>query len=180
MASFLGPKREATSPKAVGRGVSLAGLRATQSVRLTGNHKHPTIQLFLDREDASRQAKALGAPWVPVAYACGYMLTNGWSFRDAAGPLDTFCPVTIEQLKMIVPLVSRLIVEKTPAKDLPGEILEALRPLAASLPKSVFESLCLCTLMRVGYPLPAGAEDDWLTTPAWALLLPTRKMRLNG
>ena len=44
------------------------------------------------------------------------------------------------------------------------EYLSAI-PSLASLPKSQFLDVCNCTLMRVCYPAPTGAKDDWLTMP---------------
>lgn len=151
----------------------------TFQLRLNANPKHPTIQLFLNRKDASARAAELGAPWVPVTYACGYILTDGWHFSDAEGSLETFCPVTIEQLDCIVPLVSELIVDAVPASELPRRIAAGLRSLEPTMTKAAFESMCLCALMRVGYPPPKNAPDDWLTTPVWALRLPKRRMRLR-
>jgi hypothetical protein len=151
----------------------------TFQLRLNANPKHPTIQLFMNRKDAAARAAELGAPWVPVTYACGYILTDGWNFCDAEGKLDTFCPVTLEQLDRIVSLVSDLKVEQVPAGELPRRIAAGLKPLEAGMPKAAFESMCLCAMMRVGYAMPNGAADDWLTTPPWALRIPKRRMRLT-
>ena len=161
------------------REVEVARPRATLSVKLNGNLKHPPIELFAKRGDAATEATTLGPPWVPVTYACGYMLTNGWCFRDANGPLQTFCPVTIEQLDTITPLITRLKLEEVPAKELPRKITAALQPLADSMSQAAFESLCYYTFMRIGYPLPTGEKEDWLTIPPWALRLPTRTKKLN-
>lgn len=120
-----------------------------------------------------------GAPWVPVAYACGYMLTNGWSFRDATGPLETFCPVTLEQLDAVKALVVRLKMEEVPAKELPRIIAIELIPMKEGISTPAYKSLCYYTLLRIGYPLPTGKSDDWLSIPPWALRLPKKRMRLS-
>lgn len=143
-------------------------------VRLRENIKHPTIELFGSKPIAAIRAAELGAPWVPVTYACGYLVTNGWSFCDVNGPLQTFCPVPITALGTVTALVRYLKVEQIPAERLPGEIGQALLPLKPTMAPAVFEGLCLCTLLRIGYPMPHGAEDDWLTPPAWGLSLQRR------
>jgi hypothetical protein len=114
-----------------------------------------------------------------MTYACGYILTTGWNFRDATGPLQTFCPVTLDELDIIIPLVFQLKVSEIPSKDRPRRVRSALHPLMASMSRSAFESLCICTLMRINFPLPTGAADDWLTMPSWALRISKRRMRLT-
>lgn len=151
----------------------------TFQLRLNANPKHPTIQLFMNRNDASARATELGAPWVSITYACGYILTDGWHFCDAEGILETFCPVTIDQLDRIVPLVTDLKRAETPASELPRRIAVGLSSLEPSMTKAAFESMCLCAIMRIGYAMPNGAPDDWLTTPVWALRLPKRRLRLE-
>lgn len=143
-------------------------------VRLRENIKHPTIELFGSKAIAAIRAKELGAPWVPVTYACGYLVTNGWSFCDVNGPLSTFCPVPVTALGTVSALVRYLKAEQIPNERLPAEIGQALQPLKATMPEAVFQGLCLCTLLRIGYPMPHGAEDDWLTPPAWGLMLRRR------
>lgn len=143
-------------------------------VRLRENIKHPTVELFGSKSIAAIRAKELGAPWVPVTYACGYLVTNGWSFCDVKGPLKTFCPVPVTALDTVTALVRYLKTEQIPIDRLPAAIGEALSPLKRTMTPAVFEGLCLCTLLRIGYSMPAGDEDDWLTPPAWGLSLKRR------
>ncbi len=152
-----------------------------QRVNIGQNPQRPFISLFLSRPVADQRARELGAPWVPVAYACGYVLTDGWHFRDADGLLPTFCPVPPACLESLRDLVIRVQRDRVPPKDLPGVVGETLRSLAviADLPAPRIEAIGLCVIMRVGYPSPVGAKDDWLTMPAWALKLPRRKLRLG-
>ena len=151
----------------------------TFQLRLNANPKHPTIQLFMNRSEASARAAELGAPWVGITYACGYILTDGWHFCDAEGLLETFCPVTIEQLDVVVPLVTELKLHEVPPSELPRRIATGLSSLEPTMTKAAFESMCLCALMRIGYSMPNHAPDDWLTTPVWALRLPKRRVRLK-
>lgn len=152
-----------------------------RGIRLEETLQHPLIALFESRGAARAQAKALGAPWVSMAYACGYILTDGWHFRDINGPVATFCPVPIDALTVMQQLVIALQQEKRSGQELAGRVWAALReiPCLSKLPQPQFEDMCNCTLMRVCYAPPLGAKDDWLTMPAWALKLPRRKLRLT-
>jgi hypothetical protein len=148
-------------------------------IRLAPNPYRPSTLLYVARDQAQATARQKGAPWVAVAYGCGYLLTDGWHFHDAERLLETFCPVTLPQLDLIRSLVVTLKQEETPSRELPRRIGDELRPLEAELTPGQFESLCMCALMRIGYALPSGAKDDWLTTPAWALRLPSKRPRLQ-
>jgi len=154
---------------------------AVRLIRLNENPKHPLIALFESRQYAKSKADALGAPWVALSFACGYVLTDGWNFRDANGPISTFCPVPPDALTAMQQLVIALQADKVPGRELMLRVSSALReiPALASMSKSQFEDTCNCTVMRVCYAPPIGAKDDWLTMPAWALKLPSRRMRLT-
>jgi hypothetical protein len=156
-----------------------SALDGTFKVRLNKHPEYPTIELFGNRLAAQQHAAQMGPPWVPIAFACGYILTNGWSFCDVKGPLATFCPIPYEALDEVRVLVTWLKHDQIPAGRLPEEIGSALKHLAPSLTQAAFEGLCYCTLLRVGYPLPTGAKDDWLTTPAWALRLPGHQIKAS-
>ena len=153
---------------------------AARWIRLEENPQHPFIALFESRKSANAEAKALGAPWVPMSFACGYVLTDGWNFRDVNGLLPTFCPVPPAALKVMQQLVIALQQEKMTGQELSRRVFSVLRelPCLAELPPSQFEDMCNCTLRRVCYAPPTGAKDDWLTMPPWALSLPSRKARL--
>jgi hypothetical protein len=163
------------------KSASSAKPQAVREIRLDGNSQHPLIALFESRVQARARAKELGAPWVAMSYACGYVLTDGWNFRDASGLLPTFCPVPPDALNAMQQLVTALQREQMPAKELSQRVQSALRaiPCLARLPTPQFEDMCNCTLMRVCYEAPIGAKDDWLTMPAWALKLPSRRIRLT-
>jgi len=150
------------------------------SLRLEENWTRPTVRLFESREAAQERAEELGAPWCAVAFACGYILTNGWSFQDAKGALPAFCPVPPESLPFMQELVTGLKREDVSSSEMAQRIYAELRTIPAllALSRPLFEAACTCTLLRVGYPAPTGAKDDWLTMPAWALRLPSRRKRL--
>ena len=154
---------------------------AVRLIRLNENPKHPLIALFESRKYAKARADALGAPWVALSYACGYLLTDGWNFQDANGPVATFCPVPPDALDSMQQLVIALQIDKVPGRELMPRVRSALGeiPALASLSQSQFEDTCNCTVMRVCYASPTGAKDDWLTMPPWALRLPSRRMRLT-
>jgi hypothetical protein len=165
------PRKAATGPKDP----------STRLIRIKENPQHPLIALFETRQTAREHAAELGAPWVAMYYACGYVLTDGWNFRDANGPVAAFCPVPIEALKTIQHLVISLQQEKVSGRELALRIASCLRsiPSLQQLPTTQFEDTCNCTLMRVCYAAPTGAKDDWLTMPPWALTLPSRRLRLT-
>lgn len=153
---------------------------AVRWVRINENPQHPLIALFESRAFANAKAQALGAPWVALSYACGYVLSDGWHFRDANGLIPTFCPVPPDALVAMQQLVISLQQEKMSGKELArrvGTVLGDL-PALAALSKPQFADICNCTLMRVCYPAPIGAKDDWLTMPPWALKLPRRRVQL--
>jgi hypothetical protein len=154
---------------------------AIRRIRINENPQHPVIALFETRQAAKEHAEELGPPWVAMSYACGYVLTDGWNFQDAEGLVPTFCPVPIDALKTLSHLVGVLQQEQVPGRELAWRIGSCLReiPSVAKLPAAQFEDVCTCTLMRVCYSAPTGAKDDWLTMPAWALTLPSRRMRLT-
>jgi len=155
--------------------------QAVRWIRLDENPQHPLIALFESRALARTRAEELGAPWVALSFACGYILTDGWNFRDANGLLPTFCPVPPDALNAMQQLVIALQREPMPGKELSLRVASALReiPCIARLPRPQFEDMCNCTMMRVCYSAPIGAKDDWLTMPAWALKLPSRRIRLT-
>lgn len=154
---------------------------AIRLIRIRENPQHPVIALFESRAYAKAKADALGAPWVIMSYACGYVLTDGWHFRDAKGPVVTFCPVPPDALVPMQQLVITLQIDKVPGNELMNRVTRTLRqiPSLANLSEGHFQDACNCTVMRVCYPPPIGAKDDWLTMPAWALRLPSRRMRLT-
>jgi hypothetical protein len=152
----------------------------TRGIRLEETLQHPEIALFPTRAAAKAKAEELGAPWVGMSFACGYILTDGWNFRDENGVLPTFCPVPPPALGVMQQLVIALQQEKMTGKELSKRVFSVLReiPCLKDMPNAQFEDMCNCTLMRVCYAPPTGAKDDWLTMPAWALMLPSRKNRL--
>ena len=154
---------------------------APPSLLLQENLQRPTVSLFESRETAQLKCRLLGAPWCPVAYACGYILTNGWSFQDTDGTLPAFCPVPPEGLPFMQQLVIELKQETVSGSEMAQRILVELQtvPALTELTQQLFETACTCTLLRVGYAVPCGAKDDWLTMPAWALRLPSRRARLK-
>jgi len=77
-------------------------------IRINENPQHPLIALFESRLVARARALELGAPWVAMAYACGYILTDGWNFRDANGLVSTFCPVPPDALRTMEQLIIAL------------------------------------------------------------------------
>src|SRR5215212_6267148 len=85
-----------------------SGDPAVRLVRIKENPYHPLIALFESRKYANAKAEALGAPWVPMSYACGYVLSDGWNFRDAKGLVPTFCPVPPDALVAMQQLVITL------------------------------------------------------------------------
>ncbi len=141
---------------------------------------HPALRLFASKADAQLLANELGPPWVPFAFTCGYMLTTGWHFRDADGLVQTFCPVPHQVLESLQELVRNLQSGDYSTRECPGIIEEHLRgiPILQQLPRSYYEAVCFCTLMRLGYPAPCDAPDDWLTIPAWALRMKRRRPQL--
>ena len=149
-------------------------------IRLEETLQHPEISLFPSRTVAKAKAEELGAPWVALSFACGYILTDGWSFRDSERVLPTFCPVPPGALNVMRELVVALQQEQMTGKELSKRVFSVLRdiPCLKNMPHAQFEDMCNCTLMRVCYAAPTGAKDDWLTMPAWALMLPSRKIRL--
>ena len=174
LTKFVSPGRGGKSSK------EGAAEPAVRLIRLSENPQHPVIALFESRRYAKAQADALGAPWVTLSYACGYVLTDGWNFRDANGLVPTFCPVPPDALDIMQQLVIALQMDKVPGSELMSRVSSVLQeiPCLAKLPKSQFQDACNCTVMRVCYSAPIGAKDDWLTMPAWALRLPSRRMRL--
>jgi hypothetical protein len=149
-------------------------------LHLHENFQRPTVRLFEARDAAEARARQLGSPWCAVAFACGYILTNGWDFQDSKGPLPAFCPVPAESLPFMQQLVTDLKRENVTGKEAARRIYEELKTIPALLELSQprFEAACTATLLRIGYSVPRGAKDDWLTMPAWALRLPSRRKRL--
>jgi hypothetical protein len=150
-----------------------------RSVCLPASPYHPSLSLFSSQQEAKASAELIGPPWVAVAFACGYLLTNGWHFHDTERLLSTFCPVPHECLETIQDIVNDLQASDLAPKYYPIHIKQALsdHPVLAALSPTFFEAVCLCTLMRIGYPPFAGRRDDWLTVPAWALRMPKRAPR---
>lgn len=147
------------------------------TVSLKESPHHPALRLFAAKEDAQQLAGELGPPWVPFAFTCGYMLTTGWEFRDATGTVKTFCPVPHQLLEGLQALVRELQSGKYLALEC-MHIIRArlsLMPHTQALPRSYIEAVCFCTLLRLGYPAPCDAPDDWLTVPAWALRMKRRR-----
>lgn len=157
-----------TPPK--GDMYAIVGIKATPF--------HPALMLFASKQDAVTVAKEYGPPWVPFAFACGYLLTTGWEFRDANGKVATFCPVPHKLLEALQSVVKALHKPTYAPKDYPRYIHATLftLPEIQALPKSYFEAVCFCTVMRMGYPDPCGNPMDWLTIPAWTLRLKRRQL----
>lgn len=143
-------------------------------IQINEGSGRPPVALFQTRRSALEKARQLGATWQPIAYACGYLVTNGWSFQDAKNRVANFCPLPPMVLATIRDLVIRLKQEQVPAGELPARILHRLQreSALAGLPPDRFADACFLTLLRVDHPIPEGAKDDWLTAPAWALALP--------
>ena len=143
---------------------------------------HPALKLFARKADAAHRALSLGAPWVPVAFACGYLVTNGWHFQDANGLLKTFCPVPHNVIEVLQDLVTELQNGRYKPKDYPAYITKVFEgiPFMQTIPRAYYEAVCFCTVMRIGYPAPQDKSDDWLTIPAWALRMKRRRARLFG
>ena len=150
------------------------------TINLRESPYYPSLKLFAAKIDAQRRAQELSAPWVPVAFACGYLVTNGWHFQDANGLLKTFCPVPHNVIEVLQDLVRELQKSKYKPKDYPAYITNALAdiPFMKTIPRASYEAVCFCTVMRLGYPAPKDQPDDWLTVPAWALRLNRRRKRL--
>lgn len=157
------------------------GLPRCPSVSLPASPYHPALNLFTAQKDAQACAELLGAPWIPFAFACGYLITNGWHFHDTEQLIDTFCPVPHECLETIQDIVTELQKSELAPKYFPIHISQALRdhPVLAALKQPVFDAVCQITLMRISYPPFSGKKDDWLTVPAWALRMPKRRARLS-
>ncbi len=147
------------------------------AIPLGANLQRPNLFLFSSRANAETRAAEIGAPWVPVAYACGYLLTDGWRFQDMTGVIPPFCPVPVESLPMLRALVTELPLLNVSVRDWPEVIRQNLEhePSLQELTKPLFEAVCYCVLLRTGHPKPAGDKTDWLTTPPWALKLPSRR-----
>lgn len=144
------------------------------TVRLEANCRYPEMTLLRTRADAFCRAQQLGEPWRPIAFACGYLVCDGWNFQDAQGPMRTFCPVPPPALDGIRRVILALWEEQVPVEarlDRIGRSLLA-EPSLADLPSAQFESACLLTLLRANHPAPPGAENDWLRPPPWAFSLP--------
>ncbi len=147
------------------------------ALTLHANPQRPSLFLFSNRANAETRAAEVGAPWVPVAYACGYLLTDGWRFQDLTGVVPAFCPVPVNSLPLLRALVTELPRLDVPVRDWPDIIRQNLEnePSLQELTKPLFEAACYCVLLRAGHPAPTGDKSDWLTTPAWALKLPRRR-----
>lgn len=163
-----------------GQVVCLTPLGAVETISLQASPYYPALKLFAARKDAQLRAQDLGAPWVPVAFACGYLVTNGWHFQDANGLLKTFCPVPHNVIEVLQDLVTELQKPLYAPKDCPAYINKVLKdiPFMQTLPRAYYEAVCFCTVMRIGYAAPSDKPDDWLTVPAWALRLKRRRARL--
>jgi len=180
------PTPSQRTPNAPGAGDPVARLRRVSlprcaSVSLPASTYHPALALFTAQKDAQTCAELLGPPWTPFAFACGYLLTNGWYFHDTEQLLETFCPVPHECLETIQEIVIELQKSDLAPKYFPIHISQALRdhPVLAALKPAAFEAVCQITLMRISYPPFSGQRDDWLTVPAWALRMPKRRARLS-
>ncbi len=150
------------------------------SVFLPASPYHPALSLFANQKQAQATADLLGTPWAPITFACGYLITDGWHFHDTNGILKTFCPVPHACLEVIQEIVEQLQKSDLDPKYYPIHITQALRdsPALASLKQSTFDTVCLCTLMRIAHAPYTGDKEDWLTIPAWALRIPKRRPRL--
>jgi|GEM_PF-6381036 len=177
--SFLRSLRSATqrAPEAAAAVVPLK----VEAVFLPASPYHPAVSLFANHKQAQATAENLGAPWAPITFACGYLIADGWRFHDTQGVLATFCPVPHECLEVIQDIVAQLQTSELEPKYYPIHIAQALRdsPVLASLTPAFFDSVGLCTLMRIAHPAYSGKRDDWLTVPAWALRIPKRRARLK-
>lgn len=144
------------------------------TVRLDANYRHPAMKLLRTHADGWRRAQQLGDHWRPIAFACGYLVCDGWNFQDAQGPVRTFCPVPPQALDGIRRVILALWEEQVPVEPRLERIGRSLRaePSLAELPSAQFESACLLTQLRANHPAPPGAENDWLRPPSWAFSLP--------
>lgn len=152
-----------------------------ESVFLPASPFHPAVSLFGNQKQAQVNAELLGSGWAPISFACGYLITNGWQFHDTQGLVATFCPVPHECLEVIQDIVAQLQKSDLEPKYYPIHIAQALRdhPVLAALSPVSFDSVCLCTLMRISHAPYEAKKDDWLTIPAWALRIPKRRPRLR-
>ena len=158
----------------------LAITQPLSTINLKASAHYPALILFSAKSDAALRANMLGAPWVPVAFACGYLVTNGWHFQDAKGLLATFCPVPHNVIEILQDLVTELQKPKYKPREYPAYIVTAMEsiPFMKTIPRAYFEAVCFCTVMRIGYGTPKDQPDDWLTIPAWALRMKRRRARL--
>lgn len=152
-----------------------------ESIFLPASPFHPAVSVFTNQKQAQAAAEGLGASWAPITFACGYLITDGWKFHDAQGYVATFCPVPHECLEVIQDIVGQLQKSDLEPKYYPIHIAQALRdhPVLAALKPAAFDSVCLCTLMRITHAPYQGKKDDWLTVPAWALRIPKRRPSLR-
>ena len=117
--------------------------QAIDTISLKECAHHPAIKLFARKSDAACRARLLGAPWVPVAFTCGYLVTDGWHFRDANGILKTFCPVPHEVIEILQDLVTELKNEKYNPRDYPAYIFQVLEsiPFMKTIPRAYYEAV---------------------------------------
>ena len=174
-------KNPSSSRKSDNPAPSPAAAAGPASVLLQASPYHPALSLFVSQKNAQSVAAERGPTWVPLAFACGYLITDGWQFHDTQGRVSTFCPVPHECLETIQDIVTVVQKSDLVEKYRQVHIKEALRdhPTLAALPPSLFESVCVCTLLRVNHGPYNGDKEDWLTIPAWALRMPKRRMRIS-
>ncbi len=174
--SFRTSLKKAAAPDAEGNS---APAKAA-SISLPASPFHPGLSLFANQKQAQASADLLGVPWAPITFACGFLITDGWHFHDTNGLVRTFCPVPHACLEVIQEIVEQLQKSDLDPRYYPIHITQALRdsPALSSLKQSAFDTVCLCTLMRIAHAPYTGDKDDWLTIPAWALRIPKRRPKL--
>ncbi len=175
--SFLKSLRPSANRSPIPGSHGPEGADKAVSVSLPASPYHPALALFANQKQAQATADLLGSSWAPIPFACGYLITDGWHFHDTNGVVKTFCPVPHECLEVIQEIVGQLQKSDLDTKYYPIHITQALRdsPALASLKQAAFDSICLCTLMRIAHAPYTGDKDDWLTIPAWALRIPKRR-----
>ncbi|MBE7538184.1 MAG: hypothetical protein HS122_07215 [Opitutaceae bacterium] len=175
--SFLKSLRPSAKPSSTPAADNVSATGNVESVSLPASPYHPALALFASQKQAQASAELLGTSWAPIPFACGYLITDGWHFHDTRGVVKTFCPVPHECLEAIQDIVTQLQKSDLDTRFYPIHITQALRdnPALAKLKQAAFDSICLCTLMRIAHAPYTGDRNDWLTIPAWALRIPKRR-----
>lgn len=130
---------------------------------------HVTLRLFTSPAAAAKVAASLGPSWSAFAYGDGYMLTTGWLFQDAAGPVEGFRPAPREVLEAMQDLVRVLQpghYSRRGCLRLIEDYLRSFRVLRR-LSEVQFKAMCFCAFKRLDHPAPRNHPNDWLTLPSW-------------